>query len=153
MKALTVKQPWANLLCEGVKTVEVRSWPTDYRGDLLICSSASPNNFFWNDEEDKVKRLLHAGAMIGVVEVLGCEPMTAHHEEAALCEVVRGAFAWTIKPKRWCRPDKVVGQVRFFEVADERITLLQESQVDEWIFDFPCPQGDIKWRKGLPLLG
>src|SRR3712207_8348570 len=30
--ALSVKQPWAALLAAGVKTVEVRTWPTNRRG-------------------------------------------------------------------------------------------------------------------------
>lgn len=52
-KALTVKQPWADLLTRVVfrdesgeyhadKTIEVRTRNTNYRGDLLICSSAKP---------------------------------------------------------------------------------------------------------------
>ena len=34
--ALSVKQPWAALLVAGLKTVEVRSWPTRRRGRVLI---------------------------------------------------------------------------------------------------------------------
>lgn len=39
MKALSVQQPWAELIARGVKTLEVRSWRTWYRGPLLIVSS------------------------------------------------------------------------------------------------------------------
>lgn len=35
-KALTVKQPWASLLVAGLKTIENRSWTTNYRGPLAI---------------------------------------------------------------------------------------------------------------------
>ena len=41
MKALSLKQPWANLVACGYKTLETRTWATGYRGELLICSSAS----------------------------------------------------------------------------------------------------------------
>ena len=52
-RALTVKQPFADLLTRVVyrdengeyhaaKTIEVRTRNTNYRGDLLICSSAKP---------------------------------------------------------------------------------------------------------------
>lgn len=44
MKALSVKQPWAALIASGQKTIETRTWPTKYRGALLICSSAKPEN-------------------------------------------------------------------------------------------------------------
>lgn len=36
MKALTVSQPFADLIAEGEKYVENRSWPTSHRGPLLI---------------------------------------------------------------------------------------------------------------------
>lgn len=36
MKALTVRQPHAQLISLGVKTIETRSKPTKYRGELLI---------------------------------------------------------------------------------------------------------------------
>ncbi len=36
MKAITVIQPWANLLAEGAKIYETRSWKTNYRGEILI---------------------------------------------------------------------------------------------------------------------
>ncbi len=36
MKALTLWQPWASLIALGVKTIETRSWSTDYRGPLAI---------------------------------------------------------------------------------------------------------------------
>jgi activating signal cointegrator 1 len=36
MKALTVQQPWAHLIAQGLKRIETRSWPTDHRGSLLI---------------------------------------------------------------------------------------------------------------------
>lgn len=36
MKALTIRQPWASLIAHGVKTIETRSWSTEYRGPLAI---------------------------------------------------------------------------------------------------------------------
>ena len=36
MKVLTLKQPWATLIAEGLKEYEFRSWKTNYRGKVLI---------------------------------------------------------------------------------------------------------------------
>lgn len=36
MKVLTLKQPWATLVAEGIKKYEFRSWKTNYRGKILI---------------------------------------------------------------------------------------------------------------------
>jgi len=38
MKVLTVKQPWAYLLCAGIKDIENRTWklPEKYRGERVL---------------------------------------------------------------------------------------------------------------------
>lgn len=36
MKVLTIKQPFASLIAEGIKEYEFRTWKTKYRGELLI---------------------------------------------------------------------------------------------------------------------
>ncbi|MFA5836197.1 MAG: ASCH domain-containing protein [Bellilinea sp.] len=36
MKALTLYQPWASFVALGLKTIETRSWGTNYRGPLAI---------------------------------------------------------------------------------------------------------------------
>lgn len=36
MKTITLKQPWATLVSEGLKQYEFRSWKYSYRGELLI---------------------------------------------------------------------------------------------------------------------
>lgn len=36
MKALTISQPFASLIADGEKICENRTWPTNYRGTLLI---------------------------------------------------------------------------------------------------------------------
>ena len=36
MKTLTIKQPFATLIVEGLKEYEFRTWKTNYRGEILI---------------------------------------------------------------------------------------------------------------------
>lgn len=43
MKALSIKQPWAELILQGRKTIEIRSWNTNYRGYFLIHASKKPD--------------------------------------------------------------------------------------------------------------
>ena len=40
LKVLTLKQPWATLVAEGIKKYEFRSWKTNYRGKVLIHAGA-----------------------------------------------------------------------------------------------------------------
>ena len=62
-KALTVRQPWAGAIVRGDKRVENRSWPTNYRGRLLIHAGAV------GDGEPK-------RAIIGSVNVVDCVRLT-----------------------------------------------------------------------------
>ena len=43
MKALSLKQPWAELIVSGRKKIEIRSWNTKFRGEFLIHSSKIPD--------------------------------------------------------------------------------------------------------------
>ena len=36
LKAITIWQPWAELIIRGFKQYETRSWPTHYRGKIAI---------------------------------------------------------------------------------------------------------------------
>lgn len=41
MKIITIKQPFATLIAEGLKEYEFRTWKTNYRGELLIHAGKS----------------------------------------------------------------------------------------------------------------
>jgi len=71
--ALSVRQPWASLIINGLKTIEVRSWSTDYRGRILIHASRTP-------DENGMQRFpmveCPLGAIIGSVELISVEKFT-----------------------------------------------------------------------------
>lgn len=48
MKVLSIKQPWAWLICMGIKDVENRTWARKFRGRILIHASATPVKGFEN---------------------------------------------------------------------------------------------------------
>jgi ASCH domain len=64
MKALTIRQPWADLILAGVKTREYRSWRVDYRGALLIHASKREEPFA------DVPRSALRGGFVGVVDLV-----------------------------------------------------------------------------------
>ncbi len=43
MKALSLKQPYAELVVSGKKTIELRKWNTTFRGEFLIHASKIPD--------------------------------------------------------------------------------------------------------------
>jgi hypothetical protein len=110
MKAISIKQPWAELIARGEKSIETRTWETSYRGDLLICASKIPDNNY-NFSEN----LLYGYALC-VVELYKIEPMNKSHEKNAGCEVYPGAYAWHMRNIRIIEPFKVKGKLRLYNV-------------------------------------
>lgn len=87
MKALSIKQPWAWLIVHGGKDVENRTWPTNFRGRVLIHASKSMSADEYRDVLDFIStdrrlcklldsfplsRDLKRGGIIGEAEVVGC---------------------------------------------------------------------------------
>ena len=103
MKAISVKQPWANLIASGRKTIETRKWDTDYRGDILIVSSKLPN-------------IEPAGCALAVARLVDCRPMTIGDEPAAGCSIYPNAFAWVLTDIRGIKPFPVRGQLGIYDV-------------------------------------
>lgn len=67
MKVLSIKQPFAELILSGRKTIELRSWNTQFRGEFLIHVSKQP------DKEAMVKfgyKDLPTGKILGKVTLL-----------------------------------------------------------------------------------
>jgi len=109
MKAISLHQPWATMIAEGIKTIETRRWRTHYRGPLVICSTREP------------KVIPHVcGYAICIVEVVGCRPMVKADEAAACCDLYPGAYAWELANLRVLRPFRVRGRQGFFDIPDAR---------------------------------
>ena len=75
MKALSIKQPWAGLIIEGIKTVENRSWYTWYRGQMAVCATQSPNKEALTRMQKKLGSLPEIckvnGSILGIVDLAG----------------------------------------------------------------------------------
>lgn len=67
MKCLSVSQPFAELIILGKKTIELRKWNTNYRGELLI---HSPLKIRKDDAKRlKIDKKFVTGAIVGKVEI------------------------------------------------------------------------------------
>jgi hypothetical protein len=134
MKALSVKQPWAGLIRSGYKTIETRIWSTDYRGDLLICSSQRIDKKVMSQFDDLftpielTQESLTTGVSLCIVELYDCKVMTLLDEERALCNMygegrwkARSFFLKNIRP---IKPFPVKGALGMFEVNVEPKNLI-----------------------------
>ena len=103
MKALSLKQPWANLVAFGKKTIETRRWTTMHRGDLLIVSCKEPP-------------IEPAGCALAVVKLVDCRPMTWEDMDAACCALYPRAQAWIFTNIRRIEPFPVRGEMGLYDV-------------------------------------
>jgi hypothetical protein len=67
VKALTVRQPWAELIVAGEKDVENRTWRMKHPELIAIHAGLG-----FDQHNPPIRRKLDAGAIIGVVEVVEC---------------------------------------------------------------------------------
>ena len=111
VRALSLKQPYANWVASGRKTLETRTWSTPYRGDILICASTTGKG------EPK-------GVALCVVELTNIRPMLQSDEHAACVSVYPRAKAWELTNLRVIKkPFPVSGKLNLFklEVSEELI--------------------------------
>lgn len=103
-KAISLKQPWANLVASGKKTIETRKWTTKYRGDLVICSSKKPE-------------IPPAGYALCLAELYLIEPMKKEHESKACIKIYPGAYSWFLRNVRPLKsPIPVKGSLGIFNL-------------------------------------
>jgi len=121
MYALSIKQPWANLIISGIKPVENRTWSTPYRGPLLIHASKA-----WDKEGaeyitenypelkgfiDRSRR--DTGKILGQVTMTDC--VKNHHSEWFF-----GPYGFVfIKPREFNKPIPYKGALGIFYVPDK----------------------------------
>lgn len=76
---LAVKQPWATLLCCGLKDVENRTWKTDYRGRLYIVASSTTmmNAFDGGYVEPAILDMISVAQEEGILPDLHTLPVSA----------------------------------------------------------------------------
>lgn len=134
MKAITICQPYAHLICvTREKRVENRSWPTRYRGPLLIHAGKSRTWLDIEDDEDVDYEYgipladMAFGAVIGAATLHDCLhidaiargeyderlPWLRHHEHA------EGPWCWVLSNRvMFPQPVPYKGQQGLFDIDD-----------------------------------
>lgn len=105
VRALSVKEPYASLIFSGEKTIETRTWKTNYRGDIIICVSRKP-------------KTNNSGLAICMVTLIDCRPMTKDDEQFAKCKVYDGAYSWVLKDVKRIVPFPIKGKLGLFKLDD-----------------------------------
>jgi hypothetical protein len=137
--ALSIKQPWAALIVEGLKTIEVRRWPTARRGRILIHAARVPDDRpeAWRHlPEESTELAKRQGGIIGAVQLTECR-------RYADLETFLGDQAMHLNEASWFEPpvlygfafmrpeilpfQKYPGWFRFFKIKELESAVVQPT--------------------------
>ena len=110
MKALSVRGDYIMQMINGTKKIEYRTWKTDYRGPILMCSTAKrvPNSA--------------PGYALCVMDLYRID-----------WNDVDQCYYWYIKLKNLIDPIKVKGQLKLFNVDDDVIIPIKSSEFEKQV--------------------
>jgi activating signal cointegrator 1 len=123
MIALSIRQPWAELILRGSKTIEVRGWATRHRGELWLHAAMRKDipllNRFNLGADD-----LTFGALVGVCELYDCIEFTddtwdrlriQHLNEGPL---EKRHYAWLLRNPNRIKPKPLKGRLGLMRIND-----------------------------------
>ena len=122
MKALSIRQPWANLILFNGKDIENRNWPTSVRGRILIHAAKGCTREEYDEcmefAEDVLRMrpnyfldTMQRGGIIGSVEIVDC--VTKSDSPWFF-----GQYGFVLKEPKPLNFIPWKGQLGFFEVPD-----------------------------------
>ena len=127
--ALSIRQPWAELIMSGRKDVEVRTWSDLYRGPLWIHTGAKV-------DEIAAKRFrlgpLFTGGVIGLAELVDIRPMDAalfaawrpRHLDLSQFSNGRVLYGWVFEHvRRLAEPRACKGALGIFELNEGAVSV------------------------------
>jgi hypothetical protein len=132
MKALSIRQPFATLLCLGVKHYETRTWKTDYRGPIAIHASSifdvrarevcveSPIRELLAAAGYRTPLALPLGKILGLAKLVDCVPtrdLRLDESQLRLGDFRAGRWAWRFSTPKLLRvPLPAKGKLSLFDL-------------------------------------
>lgn len=117
MKALSLKQPFAELILQGKKKIELRKWNTKFRGDFLIHASKIPDSkamkkFKFND--------LSRGCIVGKAKLVDVKKYNNEEEHKAdqnlhLATTFWGNYGFVLEDVKRIKEIPYKGKLNFWD--------------------------------------
>ena len=123
MKVLTLRQPWATLVAEGIKKYEFRSWKTKYRGKVLIHAGTGIDKEDMK-KYDNMNLDFPSRRIVAIVEIEDCLELTDELNKKIIDEnniaygrKVRTGYAWKLNNIKKIDYDKEInGQLGLWNI-------------------------------------
>lgn len=129
LRALSIRQPWAEAIMNGRKSIELRSWTTSYRGALLIHAGKTRSRVRLRGSAESN---LFRGGYIGLVDLIDIKLLDAHdweqYRNRHLGESVWPGsvlYGWFLaNPRRFATPVPAKGKLGLYVIPPELLDLL-----------------------------
>jgi hypothetical protein len=108
IRGLSIKQPWATKILDGEKTIETRTWPTKYRGKILICVSQKP-------------KIDPYGVAVATANIVTCRKMVESDGKQACCEIYDRAWSWFLDDITPIVHFPIKGRLSLFRLTDDEL--------------------------------
>ena len=146
MKCLSICQPFAELIIQNKKTIELRKWNTNFRGEFLVHAPIKIRKE--ECKKIKIKEKLTIGAIIGKVELYDVKKYESlkeikidkkkHYSSTTSHEKIFGFILKNAKPFRI--PIAWKGQLGFFDVDFPKMKnnkiitdMIEEEFTYQWV--------------------
>jgi predicted transcriptional regulator len=139
LKCISVSQPFAELIITGKKTIELRKWNTNFRGEILI---HAPLKIRIEDcQRLKINQRLVTGAIVGKVELYDVKKYNSAKEiredkkfHLASKYIHEKTFGFFLKnPKQFRIPIPWKGQLGLFDVELPKAKIKNKDLVTDII--------------------
>ncbi len=128
--ALSVRQPWAWAIVEGLKDIENRSWSTKFRGPVLLHAAGACTREEYLGAATIIEELmgrtipkrenLHFGGIVGRAKLVDCV-------RSSSSEWFGGPWGFVLEERRVLPFLKCKGETGFFRVPDAIVEQLLEQ--------------------------
>ena len=128
MRALSIRQPWAALIVQGIKDIENRPWRTRYRGRLLVHASLGRSGSTLKDVAQfhdvpitpELTQLCGlTGGIIGEVDIVDCVSASASSWfDGSLNSKGKRNYGFVLRQSRTLPFRPMPGRLGLFDVPD-----------------------------------
>ena len=95
MKALTICQPFADMILKGEKIIENRTWSTQHRGRLAIHAGKSR---LWMKQDDERERPdMTFGAIVATADLIDCRHVEQLPSDLVGRMDAEGPWCWLLQ--------------------------------------------------------
>lgn len=129
MKVISIKEPFATLIKENIKTIETRSWKTNYRGEIYIHASKTNHKNLKPELNNLTKNLkMNNGNIIAKANLIDClyidknflKKIKNNKTEYLCGEYKEGRYAWILKDIEQIPPIPAKGKLNIWNYNNKK---------------------------------